>query len=135
MIGSCIVKHTSYFHKTTIHSPYRTIQTNNVTVDSDFSKNISVSFILSVSAFNSGEKRGKVIQRELESERNEEAKKMGVQHKQEQSEEIDYTEVVKSNKFQKLISDRKKFIIPYTVFFLIFYFLLPIATSYTTFLN
>jgi len=106
-----------------------------VTVDSDFSKNISVSFILSVSAFNSGEKRGKVIQRELESERNEEAKKMGVQHKQEQSEEIDYTEVVKSNKFQKLISDRKKFIIPYTVFFLIFYFLLPIATSYTTFLN
>lgn len=90
-----------------------------------------------VSAFNPGEKRGKVIQSqgELESECNEEVNKMGVQQTQDQSEEIDYTEVVKSNKFKKLISDRKKFIIPYTIFFLIFYFLLPIATSYTTFLN
>src|SRR5699024_10234688 len=92
---------------------------------------------LLVSAFNPGEKRGKVIQSqgELESERNEEVNKMGVQQTQDQSEEIDYTEVVKSNKFKKLISDRKKFIIPYTIFFLILYFLLPIATSYTTFLN
>src|SRR5699024_1134070 len=84
-----------------------------------------------------GEKRGKVIQSqgELESERNEEANKMGVQQTQDQSEEIDYTEVVKSNKFKKLISDRKKFIILYTIFIIIFYFLLPIAIIYITFLN
>src|SRR5699024_1126201 len=92
---------------------------------------------LLVSAFNPGEKRGQVIQSkgELESERNEEGNKMGVQQTQDQSEEIDYTEVVKSNKFKKLISDMKKFIIHDTIYLLILYFLLPIATSYTTFLN
>src|SRR5699024_8097737 len=74
-------------------------------------------------------------QGEVESERNEEINKMGVQKTQDQSEKIKYKKVDKSNKFKKLISDRKKFIIPYTIFFLIFYFLLPIATSYTTFLN
>lgn len=48
---------------------------------------------------------------------------------------IDYVKVEKSEQFKKLISDRKKFIVPYTIFFLVFYFLLPICTSYTTFLN
>src|SRR5699024_5644728 len=90
-----------------------------------------------VSAFNPGEKRGKVIQSqgELESERNEEVNTMGVQQTQDQSEEIDYTEVVKSNKFKKLIIDRKKFIIPYTILSLIFYFILSFASSYMTVLN
>lgn len=49
--------------------------------------------------------------------------------------DTEYTEVVESDQFKQLMSNRKKFIIPYTVFFLAFYFLLPIFTSYTTFLN
>ncbi len=50
-------------------------------------------------------------------------------------EKIDYTAVEQSEEFQQLMTKRKKFIIPYTIFFLAFYFLLPIFTSYTTFLN
>ncbi|WP_404454836.1 DUF485 domain-containing protein [Virgibacillus necropolis] len=49
--------------------------------------------------------------------------------------QIDYVKVEQSPKFKKLMSDRKKFIVPLTIFFLVFYFLLPILTSYTTFLN
>ncbi|WP_164667332.1 DUF485 domain-containing protein [Virgibacillus doumboii] len=48
---------------------------------------------------------------------------------------INYEKVVESNKFKQFMDDKKKFIIPLTIFFLIFYFLLPIFTSYTTFLN
>lgn len=48
---------------------------------------------------------------------------------------IDYVAVEQSEEFQALMLKRKKFIIPYTIFFLVFYFLLPIFTSYTTFLN
>ncbi|WP_246206674.1 DUF485 domain-containing protein [Virgibacillus ihumii] len=51
------------------------------------------------------------------------------------SEQIDFEKVEQSDKFKKLMQDRKKFIVPMTVFFLVFYFLLPILTSYTTFLN
>lgn len=49
--------------------------------------------------------------------------------------QIDYVKVEQSPKFKKLMNDRKKFIVPLTIFFLVFYFLLPILTSYTTFLN
>lgn len=49
--------------------------------------------------------------------------------------EIDYEAVEQSEEFQTLMTKRKKFIVPYTIFFLVFYFLLPIFTSYTTFLN
>lgn len=49
--------------------------------------------------------------------------------------EIDYLRVAESKSFKKLMQDRKKFIVPLTIFFLVFYFLLPILTSYTTFLN
>ncbi|MFB4169715.1 DUF485 domain-containing protein [Virgibacillus sp. JSM 102003] len=48
---------------------------------------------------------------------------------------IDFVKVEQSEKFQRLMNDRKKFIIPLTIFFLVFYFLLPVLTSYTTFLN
>lgn len=47
----------------------------------------------------------------------------------------DYVKVVNSNQFKKLMYNKKKFIVPLTVFFMIFYFLLPVLTSYTTFLN
>nr|WP_152658117.1 DUF485 domain-containing protein [Oceanobacillus sp. CFH 90083] len=57
------------------------------------------------------------------------------EYKQGQEQEIDYVQVTESKSFKKLMHDRKKFIVPLTIFFLVFYFLLPILTSYTTFLN
>lgn len=48
---------------------------------------------------------------------------------------IDYVKVEESKQFRSFMKDKKKFIVPMTIFFLIFYFLLPIFTSYTTFLN
>ncbi|WP_420874454.1 DUF485 domain-containing protein [Oceanobacillus polygoni] len=59
------------------------------------------------------------------------------EYKQEQraTKEVDYVQVIESKSFKKLMHDRRKFIIPLTIFFLVFYFLLPILTSYTTFLN
>jgi uncharacterized membrane protein (DUF485 family) len=49
--------------------------------------------------------------------------------------ENDYTSIVQSASFQTLLSAKKKFIIPTTIFFFCFYFALPILTSYTTILN
>jgi uncharacterized membrane protein (DUF485 family) len=49
--------------------------------------------------------------------------------------ESDYTSIVQSSSFQTLLSEKKKFIIPVTLFFFCFYFALPILTSYTTVLN
>jgi uncharacterized membrane protein (DUF485 family) len=49
--------------------------------------------------------------------------------------ESDYTAIVQSSSFQALLSAKKKFIIPLTIFFFCFYFALPILTSYSTVLN
>lgn len=49
--------------------------------------------------------------------------------------ENDYSAIVQSSSFQTLLSEKKKFIIPVTIFFFCFYFALPILTSYTTILN
>jgi len=49
--------------------------------------------------------------------------------------ESDYTSIAHSAAFQKLLSEKKKFIIPVTIFFFCFYFALPILTSYSTILN
>ncbi|MCR8641224.1 DUF485 domain-containing protein [Paenibacillus sp. N1-5-1-14] len=51
------------------------------------------------------------------------------------SKSIAYEEVEKSKKFKALISNKKRFMIPMTIFFLLFYFALPILTSYTKVLN
>ncbi|MBN6205287.1 DUF485 domain-containing protein [Ralstonia pickettii] len=48
---------------------------------------------------------------------------------------IDFVKVEESKQFKRFMKDKKKFIVPMTIFFLIFYFLLPIFTSYTSFLN
>ncbi|SFA94932.1 Uncharacterized membrane protein, DUF485 family [Lentibacillus halodurans] len=48
---------------------------------------------------------------------------------------VDFEKVEQSEQFKNFMQNKKKFILPYTIFFLIFYFLLPILTSYTTFLN
>ncbi|WP_051359561.1 DUF485 domain-containing protein [Paucisalibacillus globulus] len=50
-------------------------------------------------------------------------------------ENIDFEKVESSPQFKRLMENKKKFIVPMTIFFLVFYFLLPISTSYGTFLN
>ncbi|WP_211749278.1 DUF485 domain-containing protein [Paenibacillus sp. Marseille-Q4541] len=47
----------------------------------------------------------------------------------------EYAAIAKSTYFQTLLQEKKKFIIPFTIFFFCFYFALPILTSYTTILN
>jgi len=49
--------------------------------------------------------------------------------------ESDYSSIVQSSSFQSLLSEKKKFIIPVTIFFFCFYFALPVLTSYSTVLN
>lgn len=49
--------------------------------------------------------------------------------------EPDYESVANSTQFKLLIQERKKFIVPLTIFFFFFYFSLPVLTSYTTILN
>lgn len=46
-----------------------------------------------------------------------------------------YEKIAHSKQFNQFIRDKRRFILPLTIFFFIFYFLLPIFTSYTTFLN
>ncbi|WP_241680343.1 DUF485 domain-containing protein [Metabacillus mangrovi] len=48
---------------------------------------------------------------------------------------IDYTAVAASPAFQQLLAEKKKFILPLTLFFLAFYFTLPVLTAYSTVLN
>lgn len=48
---------------------------------------------------------------------------------------IDYEKIAGSPKFKRLIQQKKRFLVPLTIFFLVFYFTLPILTSYTTILN
>ncbi|MGE7119299.1 DUF485 domain-containing protein [Peribacillus sp. NPDC046944] len=46
-----------------------------------------------------------------------------------------YTEIVQSPSFQDLLRKKRKFIVPLSIFFMVFYFSLPILTSYSTVLN
>ncbi|CDO03207.1 hypothetical protein BN988_01711 [Oceanobacillus picturae] len=47
----------------------------------------------------------------------------------------DYQKITESSSFKNLLAKRKRFVVPLTIIFLVFYFLLPILTSYTTLLN
>ncbi|WP_409343519.1 DUF485 domain-containing protein [Paenibacillus sp. MBLB4367] len=53
----------------------------------------------------------------------------------EQSGQTPYSDIVKSELFQRLMAKKKRFILPMAIFFLVFYFILPIMTSYTKVLN
>lgn len=55
--------------------------------------------------------------------------------KSDKNTQLNYEEIVQKPKFKKLMDNKKKFIVPYTIFFLVFYFSLPILTSYTNILN
>ncbi|MFM9277477.1 DUF485 domain-containing protein [Paenibacillus jiagnxiensis] len=46
-----------------------------------------------------------------------------------------YSEAAKTETFRNLMAKKKRFIIPLSVFFLAFYFTLPILTSYSDVLN
>lgn len=46
-----------------------------------------------------------------------------------------YSEIVESRPFKQLMKEKKRFILPMTVFFLLFYFSLPILTAYSDVLN
>lgn len=48
---------------------------------------------------------------------------------------VDFEKVQSSPDFKQFLSKKRKFLVPMTIFFMIFYFTLPILTSYTTFLN
>ncbi|CAM3003287.1 DUF485 domain-containing protein [Paenibacillus sediminis] len=49
--------------------------------------------------------------------------------------QLTYSEVARSELFRKLITKKKRFIIPMTLFFLAFYFTLPVLTAYSEVLN
>lgn len=49
--------------------------------------------------------------------------------------DVDYVKIESSPQFKQFMNRKKKFIVPLTIFFLVFYFLLPISTSYGKFLN
>ncbi|RZT22769.1 DUF485 domain-containing protein [Fictibacillus sp. BK138] len=46
-----------------------------------------------------------------------------------------YSEIVHSNYFKQLMEEKKRFILPMTLFFLLFYFSLPVLTAYSNVLN
>ncbi|ERI10159.1 DUF485 domain-containing protein [Aneurinibacillus aneurinilyticus] len=48
---------------------------------------------------------------------------------------IDYTAIARSQKFKTLMQKKRSFIVPMCIFFLIFYYTLPIMTSYSNVLN
>lgn len=48
---------------------------------------------------------------------------------------LNYSEIVQSPSFQQLLSEKRKFIVPTSIFFMVFFFALPIMTSYTEVLN
>ncbi|MFC0213502.1 DUF485 domain-containing protein [Paenibacillus chartarius] len=46
-----------------------------------------------------------------------------------------YSKIAASARFRELMSRKKRFILPMSIFFLVFYFILPILTSYSKVLN
>ncbi|WJQ83776.1 DUF485 domain-containing protein [Brevibacillus brevis] len=48
---------------------------------------------------------------------------------------VDYAAVIQSATFKELLRRKKAFILPSSIFFFVFYFTLPILTSYFTVLN
>ncbi|MED4799408.1 DUF485 domain-containing protein [Bacillus atrophaeus] len=49
--------------------------------------------------------------------------------------EINYKQIAESPSFQTFLKQKRAFIVPVTIFFFVFYFFLPVLTSYFTFLN
>ncbi len=47
----------------------------------------------------------------------------------------DWSKIARSPRFRSLLADKIRFIVPVTLFFLAFYFTLPLMTSYSKVLN
>ncbi|WP_285768039.1 DUF485 domain-containing protein [Peribacillus sp. SI8-4] len=47
----------------------------------------------------------------------------------------DYSKIVQTHSFQELLRKKRNFIVPLSIFFMVFYFTLPILTSYSKVLN
>ncbi|QQK81707.1 DUF485 domain-containing protein [Salicibibacter cibi] len=60
---------------------------------------------------------------------------MDVEKSSEHRHGMNYERVDRSSSFRQLISEKKKFIIPCSIFFFLFYFSLPTLASYTTVLD
>ncbi|WP_156178096.1 DUF485 domain-containing protein [Bacillus sp. SA1-12] len=59
-----------------------------------------------------------------------------LKQKMEQSQtSIDYSKIAQSAKFKELLHKKRNFILPMSLFYLAFYFTLPIMTAYSTVLN
>lgn len=48
---------------------------------------------------------------------------------------LDYSKIVQTPSFKRLLSQKRNFILPWSLFFLVFYFTLPIITAYSDVLN
>lgn len=48
---------------------------------------------------------------------------------------VDYSAIARSEKFQRLMQQKRNFIVPMCIFFFVFYYTLPIMTSYSNVLN
>lgn len=53
----------------------------------------------------------------------------------EQTNLVDYEKIVASKEFQNMLSDKKKFVIPFTIFFMGYSLLLPFLVFYTDILD
>lgn len=53
----------------------------------------------------------------------------------EQEPALDYSKIAQSASFQTLIRVKRNFILPFSMFFLAFYFTLPVLTAYSNILN
>jgi uncharacterized membrane protein (DUF485 family) len=54
---------------------------------------------------------------------------------EEKKQDIDYENIASTEEFQQLLSEKKKFILPYTFFYLAYSLLLPFLAIYTDLLN
>ncbi|RFU64381.1 DUF485 domain-containing protein [Peribacillus saganii] len=55
--------------------------------------------------------------------------------KSSETESVNYSSIVASASFKELMRQKRNFILPMSIFFMIFYFTLPVLTSYTSVLN
>lgn len=56
-------------------------------------------------------------------------------HKNLHNEEQEFVNISNSSEFKTLIKRKKTFLVPMTIFFMLFYFALPLLTSYTKILH
>ena len=50
-------------------------------------------------------------------------------------EKTTYERIAESSEFKHMVKNKNKFLVPLSIFFLLFYFSLPLLTSYSTILN